>query len=39
MNHVTSDQSEFWEGFGISETVLEISSKPEIIWAALVIIS
>ena len=30
-DHVTSDQSEFWEGFGISETVSEVSPKPEIV--------
>ena len=29
-DHVTSDQSEFREGFGISETVSEVSPKPEI---------
>ena len=31
MDHVTSDQSEFQEGFGISETVSEVSSEPEIV--------
>ena len=30
-DHVTSDQSEFREGFGISETVSEVSPKPEIV--------